>query len=69
MLLDLIGRTNTYFARPDYNPALLEPIAEWITRMLVMFGLGEGCISGGGIGWGKVGEEADGGDVSFSGIF
>jgi len=40
--------------------------AEWITRMLSMFGLGEGAITAaeGQIGWGEKGQVAGAGDVS-----
>lgn len=65
VLLDLIGKTNVYFARStSYNIGVIETIALWITRMLRMFGLGEGPDSG-GIGWGKEGATQTGtADVS-----
>lgn len=65
VLLDLIGKTNVYFARStSYNIGVIESIALWITRMLRMFGLGEGPDSG-GIGWGKEGATQTGtADVS-----
>ena len=55
VLLDLVGKVNVYFATrgKDSN---LEPVrvcAEWVTRMLRMFGLGEGPAWDGQIGWGK----------------
>jgi cysteinyl-tRNA synthetase len=62
--MDLIGKTNVYFARsPTYNAGVIETIALWVSRMLRMFGLGEGENTS--IGWGKAGDAAAGGvDVS-----
>ncbi|WWC85317.1 cysteine-tRNA ligase [Kwoniella dendrophila CBS 6074] len=61
-LLDLIAKTNIYFSAKgrDANLAVVTNIAEWITRMLRMFGLGEGAPAKNGIGWGiaVVGGEA-----------
>ncbi|KAK4689957.1 cysteinyl-tRNA synthetase, partial [Tremellales sp. Uapishka_1] len=64
VLMDLVGRVNIYFsARREYNIAPVKNIAIWITRMLKMFGLGEGeSVNGNGIGWGKEGETAGGSD-------
>ena len=42
VLVNLVGEVNMYIAKPSYNPSVLEPIAEWVTRMLRIFGLGEG---------------------------
>ena len=62
VLTSLVGDVNQYISKAAYNPHVLRPIAEWATRMLRMFGLGEG--SSGGIGWGKEGGESGGADVS-----
>jgi hypothetical protein len=50
-----------------YNIGPVRLAAEWITRMLSMFGLGEGAITAaeGQIGWGEKGQVAGAGDVSF----
>ena len=68
VLLDLVAQTNIYFSRTkEYNIGVVESIAEWVTRMLKMFGLGEGptAVETGEIGWGKVREDAsEAGDVS-----
>lgn len=67
VLLDLIQKVNVYFAQRgrDYNIEPVRVIAQWITRQLVMFGLGEGPMAAGAtaIGWGKVGDEGNSGDV------
>lgn len=69
VLLDIIGKTNVYFSKSrEYNIGVIETIAEYITRQLVMFGLGEGGANGetGAIGWGKEGEGMGmSGDVSY----
>ncbi|OCF72041.1 cysteine-tRNA ligase [Kwoniella mangroviensis CBS 8886] len=70
ILLDLIAKTNIYFSTKgrDSNLGVVVNIAEWITRMLWMFGLGEGAPPKNGIGWGiaTVGgqEGVNGQDVS-----
>jgi cysteinyl-tRNA synthetase len=68
VLLELVGRTNIYISRSkDHHIGVIQTVAEWVTRMLKMFGLGEGMASSeiGGIGWGKAGvEAAESGDVS-----
>lgn len=60
VLLELISRTNIYLSRgrASVNVPLVEMIATWLTKMLRMFGLGEGAVSRGTIGWGEV--EKDG---------
>jgi cysteinyl-tRNA synthetase len=66
VLIDIIGKTNVYFARSSsYNIGVIETIALWVSRMLRMFGLGEGENLS--VGWGKVGQEGVSGDVS--GVF
>lgn len=64
MLTELVSSANVYLqARP--RPRNIEPVksvAQWITRMLKMFGLGEGAAihQDGAIGWGetmKAGQE------------
>lgn len=66
VLLELVAQINIYFSSRgrDYNIEPVRIAAEWITRMLKMFGLGEGAAIGeaGQIGWGKAGMEAEGGD-------
>ena len=64
LLLDLIGKVNIYITRGSPNAGVLGTIAEWIGRMLRMFGLGEGSIADGGIGWGQVAEAGVSADVS-----
>ncbi|WWC69630.1 cysteine-tRNA ligase [Kwoniella pini CBS 10737] len=68
-LLDLIAKTNIYISSKgrDANLNVVTNIAEWITRMLRMFGLGEGTPTKNGIGWGTAvvgGEEVNGQDIS-----
>ncbi|KAG8991512.1 hypothetical protein FRB90_001314 [Tulasnella sp. 427] len=59
-LLELISRTNVYLqrGRSNINVGLVERIAGWVTKMLRMFGLGEGPITRNTIGWSEV--EIDG---------
>ncbi|WRT66959.1 cysteine-tRNA ligase [Kwoniella shivajii] len=54
VLLDLIAKTNIYFSARarDANLGVVTNVAEWITRMLRMFGLGEGAPAKNSIGWG-----------------
>jgi len=61
-LSDLTGKANVYvqLKRPNLAPA--RTVAEWIGRMLRMFGLGEGESKE--IGWGLKREEGEGADVS-----
>ncbi|BEI85886.1 hypothetical protein CcaverHIS002_0601730 [Cutaneotrichosporon cavernicola] len=67
VLLDLVSAVNVYFrARgADYNIQPIRTIAQWITRMLNMFGLGEGpaVASASAIGWGKEGDSGAGADL------
>lgn len=64
VLLDLVSKVNIYVSSRG-SGANMEPIqviAEWVTRMLRMFGLGEGAYTEGQIGWGKeVGQGEEGG--------
>lgn len=69
VLLTLVSQTNVYLqARPrPQNVSALRTTAEWITRMLRMFGLGEGqaVLKEGAIGWGEASTGEDSGvDVS-----
>ncbi|KAK8869958.1 cysteine-tRNA ligase [Kwoniella newhampshirensis] len=61
VLLDLIAKVNIYLSTRgrEYNIAPVVNIAQWITRMLKMFGLGEGgpVSDASAIGWGKEGDE------------
>lgn len=54
-LLDLISTTNVYERerRQDPNVRVLQNIAGWVGEMLRMFGLGEGALREGDIGWGE----------------
>lgn len=66
--MNLVATVNKYLAERGqaYNIGPVRVVAEWVTRMLTMFGLGEGAAvaSAGQIGWGKKGEAAGAGDVS-----
>ncbi|GMK55975.1 hypothetical protein CspeluHIS016_0210310 [Cutaneotrichosporon spelunceum] len=67
VLLDLVGSVNVYLRTrgADYNIQPVRTIAEWITRMLNMFGLGEGpaVAAAIAIGWGKAGDSGAGADL------
>lgn len=55
VLLQLISRANVYEktqSRGDLNVSLLANIADYVSRMLRMFGLGTGIVREGEIGWG-----------------
>ena len=66
-MLDLVATVNRYLTDrgQGYNIGPVRLAAEWITRMLSMFGLGEGAITAaeGQIGWGEKGEVAGAVDV------
>lgn len=66
VLRELISRTNIYINSRgrDLNVKLVETIAQWVGKMLRMFGLGEGERSE--LGWGQVDESGDGANVSIS---
>jgi cysteinyl-tRNA synthetase len=66
VLLDVVAKTNIYFSvrGSSYNIAPVQAVALWVTRMLRMFGLGEGPAEEGVVGWGTAGDESLGGDVS-----
>lgn len=71
LLLDLVSQANIYLARgrKNVNVSTLLAVAEWVTRMLRMFGLGEGSPTDGKgervVGWGvEVAEGQEQGDVS-----
>lgn len=59
LILDLINVTNVYMSRGRklLNLSVLSAVEDWVTRMLRMFGLGEGPAEGADgrrvIGWGK----------------
>lgn len=72
ILLDLVSTSNVYLARGrnQVNVGVVSAVSEWVTRMLRMFGLGEGPATDGRgeklVGWGtatKAGEN-DSIDVS-----
>ncbi|KLO15365.1 cysteinyl-tRNA synthetase [Schizopora paradoxa] len=52
-LTTLVSRYNVYAQGKDLNVSLVKRIALWETKMLRMFGLGEGPVVEGEIGWGK----------------
>jgi len=57
VLLRLVSETNKYISsrqatKSPISPELLSKVGNWVTRMLRMFGLGEGPDDG-GIGWGS----------------
>ncbi|KAG9009680.1 hypothetical protein FRB94_011685 [Tulasnella sp. JGI-2019a] len=60
-LLELISRTNIYVqrGRASVNVSVVEMIAKWVTKMLRMFGLGEGAVAPGSIGWGDAAREGE----------
>ncbi|KZO97206.1 cysteinyl-tRNA synthetase [Calocera viscosa TUFC12733] len=66
VIMDIISKTNIYHSkrRSAINISVVRGVALWVTKMLRMFGLGEGSQAGpgGGIGWGEV-ERGDGGNV------
>ena len=57
VLRELVSRTNVYINTQGskVNVDLLEAVAQWISRMLRMFGLGEGESTD--IGWGQENKE------------
>jgi cysteinyl-tRNA synthetase len=62
VLLDLVSTTNTYaqkVGRTNISLEAVEEVAHWVTRMLRMFGLGEGEAKS--IGWGEKRTEGEGG--------
>ncbi|WFD36089.1 cysteine--tRNA ligase [Malassezia cuniculi] len=62
LLLQLVSRTNVYekaTARALVNVSLIEAVAQYVSSMLRMFGLGTGVVREGEIGWGT--EAASGG--------
>lgn len=67
VLLNLVGQLNQYLAARGsaYNIQPIRTIAQWVTRMLNMFGLGEGpaVSSASAIGWGKEGDSGAAGDL------
>lgn len=67
VLLALVGQVNLYFSArgPAYNIQPIRTIAQWITRILNMFGLGEGAAvsSSTAIGWGKAGDSGAASDL------
>ena len=57
ILRDLVSRTNVYINSqgPKVNVDLVESVAQWISRMLRIFGLDEGESTG--LGWGQESKE------------
>lgn len=66
VLRELVSKTNTYIAGrgKDINVDLLVYIANWVGRMLRMFGLGEGSAASSEIGWGQEDREGGSGSVN-----
>lgn len=74
IILDLVSATNIYLnrGRANVNVSVAIAVAEWVTRMLRMFGLGEGSPTNARgervIGWGAAAapgqEQAGSSDVS-----
>jgi cysteinyl-tRNA synthetase len=64
-LRDLVSRTNVYINSQgkNLNIGLVETIAQWVGKMLKMFGLSEGEKSE--IGWGQEGTGDDNVNVSY----
>lgn len=61
-LLKLVSETNKYItarktAKSDVSTELVRKVAVWVTKMLRMFGLGEGPDDG-SVGWGTAQEGA-----------
>jgi cysteinyl-tRNA synthetase len=66
VLSSLVTQSNTYInARSPFNTSALEAVAQWVTRMLRMFGLGDGPATT-PIGWGEGGSEASGSALDVS---
>ena|ERR1700761_1975587 len=60
VIMKLVSRTNVYISSRNSSKAVVNSdvirnVAMWVTKMLRMFGLGEGPDNG-DIGWGEVGE-------------
>lgn len=68
VLRDVVSKVNVYVnsrGSKDTNVELVVLLTQWVSRMLRMFGLGEGGAAEGEIGWGQeVGEGGSGFDVS-----
>ncbi|PWN98315.1 hypothetical protein FA09DRAFT_308177 [Tilletiopsis washingtonensis] len=67
VLLDLVSKANVYeraASKGVLNIAVLVAVARWVGDMLRVFGLGEGPVREGDLGWG---EEAVAGDASGGG--
>ena len=58
VLRELVSRTNVYINTQGskVNVDLVETVAQWISRMLRMFGLGEGGSAE--VGWGQENKES-----------
>lgn len=63
-LRDLVSRTNVYIGArgKKLDVEVVERVANWVGRMLKMFGLGEGQADE--LGWGEVREAGEGANVS-----
>ncbi|KAM0750644.1 hypothetical protein T439DRAFT_325700 [Meredithblackwellia eburnea MCA 4105] len=68
VILDLVSASNIYLSRGrgKVNTGVVAAVSEWVTRMLRMFGLGEGSpVDSTGskvVGWGKAVAEGESGD-------
>lgn len=61
VLLKLVSRANVYITQTSgkTNVGVLEKIAQWVGKMLRMFGLGEGPQVEGTFGWGETVREGE----------
>lgn len=62
ILQTLVSRANVYISQSGAKPnvAILESVASWVSKMLRMFGLGEGPAIEGTVGWGECVLDGDG---------
>lgn len=66
ILLDLVSASNVYLSRgrQNVNVGVLSAVSEWVTRMLRMFGLGEGSATDSKgeklVGWGAASQSGEG---------
>jgi len=60
-ILDLVSKTNVYLSRgrAAVNVPVVEMVATWVTKILRIFGLGEGVVTRGSIGWGELEKEGE----------
>lgn len=72
LLLDLVSASNVYLSRgrQNVNVGVVSAVSEWVTRMLRMFGLGEGAATDSNgeklIGWGIASSPGQGESIDVS---